>query len=179
MPEPDSHDDFMHHWLANQARICAYIRALVFERSEADDVLQEVASVLWRKFEEFEPGTHFDRWAMRVAHNQILYYFQKKRRETLVFSRGLMDELTSDFLEQRKSEGDYLDVLEHCLAKLAERDLALVRRRFQPGETNRSVAREVGKSESVVSRSLNRIYLALLQCIDLNLGSDGTAEAGR
>jgi hypothetical protein len=30
-------------------------------------VLQDTSAVLWRRFHEFQEGTHFDRWACRVA----------------------------------------------------------------------------------------------------------------
>lgn len=49
--------------------------------------------VLWRKFDQFEPGSRFDQWAFRVARNQILYYRQKITRERLFFSQALMDRL--------------------------------------------------------------------------------------
>ena len=39
---------------------------IVFQRADAEDVMQETASVLWKKFDEFERGSHFDRWAFRV-----------------------------------------------------------------------------------------------------------------
>ncbi|HPM80105.1 MAG TPA: sigma factor [Candidatus Anammoximicrobium sp.] len=61
----------MRLWVGRQSRVYAYIRALVFSGADAEDVLQEVAVVLWRKFDQFEPGTRFDQWAYRVASIQV------------------------------------------------------------------------------------------------------------
>ena len=52
----------MRLWVQYQSRVYAYIRALVFRRADAEDILQEVAVVLWRKYDQFEPGSRFDQW---------------------------------------------------------------------------------------------------------------------
>ncbi len=55
MPEskPERHERFLRAFTQHEAggaRLCA---ALVPSRADADDVLQEVAIVLWEKFDEF------------------------------------------------------------------------------------------------------------------------------
>jgi len=161
---PD-HETFMRLWVRHQSQVYAYIRALVFRRADAEDVLQEVAIVLWRKFDQFVPGSRFDQWAYRVARNQVLYYRQKSTRDRLLFSQELMDQLADELAASHPARGEYLDALESCLDGLPEDDRALVQQRHEPGATNRSVSKLRGKSESAISRALDRIYLALLQCI--------------
>ena len=161
---PD-HESFMRLWVGHQSRVYAYIRALVFSRADAEDILQEVAVVLWRKFDQFVPGSRFDQWAYRVARNQILYFRQKCTRDRLLFSQELMDQLADELAASHPARSEYLDALESCLDGLPEGDRALVQQRHQPGATNRSVSKLRGKSESAISRALDRIYLALLQCI--------------
>jgi DNA-directed RNA polymerase specialized sigma24 family protein len=63
------------------------------------------------------------------------------------------------------SRGGYFDALDSCLDGLSSDDRELVKKRHEPGATNRSLSKTVGRSESAISRALNRIYLALLQCI--------------
>jgi RNA polymerase sigma-70 factor, ECF subfamily len=64
-----------------------------------------------------------------------------------------------------------------CLQDLPTPDRELVRHRYSPLCTNRDVARMTGKSESAISRSLNRIYVALLLCIEDKLAVDGSETA--
>jgi RNA polymerase sigma-70 factor (ECF subfamily) len=169
----------MRLWVQHQSRVYAYIRALVFRQADAEDILQEVAVVLWRKFDQFELGSRFDQWAYRVARNQILYYQQKTRRDRLFFSQDLIDRIADQMASSHPSKGGYADALESCLAGLASDDLQLVQKRHEPGATNRSVSQALGRSESAISRALNRIYLALLQCIrgkitaESAIGGDG------
>ena len=79
--ENTQHDRFMRLFVEHQPRVYGYIRSLLFQKADADDVMQETAALLWKKFDEYEAGTHFDRWAMRVAFHQTRYFRQKKARE--------------------------------------------------------------------------------------------------
>ena len=162
-------------FLENQPRIQSYIRSLLFQKADADDVMQETASVLWKKFDEFEKGTHFDRWAIRVAFHQVRKFRQKKARESkrLQFGDDVLDLLHEAAPEVLDETEETAAALEGCLRKLPQKDRQLINWRYSPGATNRAVAKKIGKSESVVSRSLTKIYEALMRCIALQLKFDG------
>lgn len=170
MDELSDHEQFLRLFLQHQPQIYGYLRTMIFNRADAEEVLQDVATVLWRKFDQFEPGTRFDQWAYRVAHNQVLYYRQKKQRDVLVFQGELLETIAGQTIAENEHLGERGDALEECLQKLPSCDRELIRQRFQPGETNRSVARAAGRSESTISRTLDRIYAALLQCVQTRLG---------
>ena len=174
MPDPDRHDEFMRLFLENQPRIYGYIRSLVFQQADAEDVMQEVASLLWKRFDEFETGTYFDRWAFRVAFHQVRAFRQKKARESkrLQFSNELIDLLAEDAETVSDRTEEMAAALEGCLRKLAPKDRQLIAWRFGPDGTNRAVANRIGKSESVVSRTFSRIYDSLMRCISLQLKLD-------
>ena len=173
--ESDKHDQYMQLVLEHQPRIYGYIRSLVFQKADADDVMQETASLLWKKFDQFEEGTHFDRWAFRVAFHQVRYFRQKKARESkrLHFSDEVLDLISEDAVEFLDNTEETAAALERCLRKLPDNDRQIVARRYEPGASNRSVSKKMGKSESVVSRNLSRIYESLLGCISLQLKFDG------
>ena len=173
MSENARHEEFMRLFLTCQPRIFAFIRSLVFSRADADDVLQETALVLWEKFDQFEPGTRFDRWAFRIAHFQVLYHRQKKARDRLRFSDALVEQLGEDMINDTEQLEETQDALAQCLGKLPAADHNLIRQRYQGDTTNRDVARGSGRSESAISRALNRIYIKLLLCIEGTLARDG------
>jgi len=159
------HDQFMRLFIQHQPRIYACIRTLVFNRTDAEEILQETAAVLWRKFDEFTPGTRFDRWACHVAYLQVMYFRQKLRRGSLMFSTPIMDALADQTAEASESFDEVRAALESCINQLDDDDRDLLRRRYEPEATNRSVARAAGRSESAISRALHRIYRTLLTCI--------------
>jgi len=45
--------------LLGQKGIYAFILFLLISPSDADDILQETLTVMWKKFDEFESGTSF------------------------------------------------------------------------------------------------------------------------
>jgi RNA polymerase sigma-70 factor (ECF subfamily) len=164
-------DLFREQWVHWQPRIYAYIRTVVFNRSDAEDLLQEVAAVLWRKIEEFEPGTRFDQWAFGVARNKVLNFQKKKGRERVRFSEAFEEVLAGEAAAASGKSGDLLETLETCVEKLPAHHRELLRRRYEPEATSRSVAQTVGRSESAISRTLNTIYLLLMSCIEGGAGT--------
>jgi RNA polymerase sigma-70 factor, ECF subfamily len=166
MPDADRHEEFMRLFLANEARVFAYIRSLMVGADDAQDVLQDVAVLLWRKFDEFAPGTSFDRWALRTAYFRVLTHRRERQRDRLQFDDALFADLAAE-AESAHEEAEAVEqALRFCLERLPEADRALVRERYAPGVTNRDVARASGRSESAVSRALSRVQAALLHCIE-------------
>lgn len=168
MSQQSQEDLFRQQWVHWQPRIYAYIRSIVFNRSDAEDLLQEVAEVLWRKIDDFEPGTRFDQWAFGVARNKMLNFQKKKARERVRFSDSFEEVLADEVAAEFAKESGLLDALESCVEKLPPDHRELLRQRYEANATSRSVARAVGRSESAISRTLNKVYGLLMLCIESN-----------
>jgi RNA polymerase sigma-70 factor (ECF subfamily) len=65
--EPGSEGCFVELYLRHQRSIYAFISRLVQNYDESEDLLQKTGLVLWRKFNQFEPGTDFLAWARQIA----------------------------------------------------------------------------------------------------------------
>ena len=90
MTDPRQSDgyDFGRLFVRDEARIYGYIRSLVVHRADAEDLLQETASVLWQKFHEFQPGSNFLAWAMSIARFQVRH-FRRKEAQRPPVQRGV------------------------------------------------------------------------------------------
>lgn len=55
-------DRFLRLLLKSQSSIYAFILVLVHDQNDADDIMQETVTLMWRKFSTFEPGTNFTAW---------------------------------------------------------------------------------------------------------------------
>src|SRR3954467_5741619 len=71
---------FMRLFLAHQRRFYGLILSLVPNVTDADDLLQETAALMWQKFAEFRPGTDFAAWGLRFARNLVSNHRKKTRR---------------------------------------------------------------------------------------------------
>lgn len=156
-----------------QRRVFLYVLGLLHNASDAEEVLQETNLVLWRKFDQFEPGTQFERWACRIAYYEVLKFREKKARQEKLFSNEFVEalaresEATMDLLESRR------EALRGCLEKLSEKDRRLVMHRYQENASTFSVAEALGRSVQGTRRALHRIRVALLACIERTLAAEG------
>lgn len=171
---PD-HDDFLRHFVSAEPKLNAYVRAQVMHREDAEDILQEVSIVLWRKYSQFTPGTSFTAWAFRVAHHEILHCRRKYQRSRLEFNESLLGQIAKE-AESVANEQDIREAaLADCLDKLPDSERFLLRQRYWQGVKGRALAQLAAHSESAVGRALRRIQARLLACIHRNLRMQGEA----
>ena len=76
----DRQQDFLKHFLRHQDDLRAFIGSIVRDRHACDDILQEVALVLWQKFDAYDPARSFGGWARGIAANKIMQSFAKAKR---------------------------------------------------------------------------------------------------
>ena len=167
----DKHGQFMHLFLRYQPRLYAMIRTQIFNRADAEDVMQEVATVLWQRFDDYESGTHFDRWALRITKLQILKYYEKRRHQRMVFDADVVELIFQEAETAGGNIDEVREALDHCLGKLKQNDRAVIKMRYEGDATNRAVAQRLGKSDSAISRALNRIHGLLMRCIQAQLST--------
>ncbi|MFK7790210.1 MAG: sigma-70 family RNA polymerase sigma factor [Phycisphaeraceae bacterium] len=167
MSDPNTNNpaDYARRLLASQPRLRAYVRSMVFNAGDVDDLLQDVATIGWEKFATYDPQRPFDAWLLGVARNRVLQYFQTQKKRHNSLSAETLHQLEGIAYADSEKTNELQDALEICLGKLARNDLNLVSLRYETTATNRSVAKHLEMSESKVSRALNRIYAQLLLCI--------------
>jgi RNA polymerase sigma-70 factor (ECF subfamily) len=154
-----------------QRRIFVYAMSLLHDSHEAEDVLQETNLVLWRKFNQYQPGTDFASWACRVAYFEVLKARKKKGRSERLLSDQFIETLAAGCERTMCDWDDRQEALKQCMRKLNDRDRELVRSRYQPGATTRGIAEASGRSVQGTRKSLLRIRNALLDCVKRVLSS--------
>lgn len=154
-----------------QRRVFLYVLALVHRASDAEEILQETNLVLWRKFDEYQPGTSFQRWAYRIAYFEVMKFRQRQSRSERLFSDAMIKALAAEAERSDPALDSRRSALAECLKKLRARDRALVLARYGSGATTRSVAEALGRSIQGTRRSLHRIRMTLLACIERTLAA--------
>ena len=155
-----------------QARVYAFILSLLPSHADADEVLQETHLLLWRKFDEYQPGTDFRAWAFQVAFRKVQEFNAKRGRDRLRFGADFLEQIAGDALQESDDFDPRHAALVHCLNLLSDKDRKLIQSRYQPEATVVSVARGVGRSTDVVYKAVARIRRALHGCIERTLAED-------
>ena len=166
-----SRDQFALLFAQNHHRIFRFIRTLVPQRADAEDVFQEACVVLWREVEKFRPGTDFVPWALAVAFNQVRSYRHRARRNRLLFDEALLAELAAEEGRLAGELDDRRDALERCLTKLAPRDVELVSTYYESQTTAKAVAEQLNRPVNTVYKALQRIRRSLYECIERRLAA--------
>lgn len=159
----------MRLFVHGEPRIYAYIRSLVVDRTDAEDVLQETAIVCWTKFDEFQPGTDFVRWATRVAYWEVRSLVKRKQRDALVFSERFIEALAEDTANAGTEFSDVYDALAQCLERLKTRDRDLFHRRYMAGAKTKQIAEQLDRPLDTLHSAFRRIRRLLTECIQTKL----------
>jgi len=156
---------FVNLLTANHNRIYAYIITMVPHDSDADDIMQETAAVMWENYDRFEPGTSFVSWAVTIAKFQVLKYRKNKQnRSRLLLSDQVYDLLIAETQKIQDEKGDRLNALRQCLKKLSDKERQFLKMRYSEGATAKIVAQRVGLSIDAVYRQGARLLNLLLAC---------------
>lgn len=167
----DKSSQFISCFARNQHAVHAYVRALVPNRTDADDIMQEVSLALWNKWHTFDPETNFVRWACAVAFIEILRYRRKMAKDRMWLNESLLEILTTDFCKNAERYTARLDALTSCLEKLHFEDRRLIDIRYREGGSVESLANESGRPQSTVYKMLLRIRESLRRCIDRTMAA--------
>ena len=169
----DRGTEFVRLYLQHQRRIYGLILALVPNGPDADDILQETSAVLWQKFGEFDPGTNFAAWSLRIARYQVMAYYTTKRRTKARLSDETLDAVVEKMSARPDREDARSAVLDGCLGDLPEPDRQLIELRYRAGASVEEVARRSGKTVVAAYKALHRAHERLLQCMRGKLATEG------
>lgn len=156
---------FLSLLMANQRRINSYILSVVPNFNDADDIMQETISVMWKKFDGFEVGTDFAGWGLKVAHYCILDFRKKKGKDRLVFSESIFQQINEIAKESQDDTDDRIKHLRQCIEKLQSTDQRLLKARYELNYNANSLAVQLDRSVQYVYKHLARIHHALNLCL--------------
>lgn len=175
LAEPTSAEEcFVELYLRHQREIYAFIVRLVRDYDDSEDLLQKTGVVLWRKFDQFEPGTSFIAWARTIAKYEIQSYLKSRRRDRVCFSTATIDLLAEQISQEAADADRRHEALLACLDQLRPSDRELARKCYARGASMRQVAESAGRSTDGLYQSLRRIRQSLMECIHRRIASEGS-----
>ena len=160
----------------HQRKIFAYIYTLVPNRTDADDLLQETCLTIYEKFGEFEQGTDFVAWANRIAWWKVRQSKQKFARSKVIFDEAVMESVSRTAIELTPELDQRHEALEHCLAKLNDRDRTMLLTRYERGHGVSEAAAQSGRSLDAAYKALARLRTLLFDCVTNRLEQESAAS---
>ena len=168
-PQPD---EFVRLFMAHQRRILSFVATLVPNLADAEDVVQEVSTVHWEKFDQFEPGRDFAAWAFRIARFKVME-LRRQQQRPMVFDESLIEQIADDAAEMSAELSAQQTAMDDCVEQLSDEQRELIELRYRQQEKLSVVAGRVGRSVETVRQRLRRIYKQLEKCITGKLDDQG------
>jgi RNA polymerase sigma-70 factor (ECF subfamily) len=165
----DDYELFLSLFTKSQGRIQAFIRTLVHDPAQADDVFQATSLVLWRSFGTFRRDAEFLPWALGTARHQVLVHWRSRRRDRHVFSEALLADLAETTEAALETTEARMAALETCIAAMPDRHRELIRLFYGENQAADAIARKWDRSVHAVYKALKVMRKALLDCVTKKL----------
>jgi RNA polymerase sigma-70 factor (ECF subfamily) len=170
MSDPEklkSHALFFSLFVPNQESLYRYILSLCANYQDADDILQETATVMWEKFDTFNREGNFLSWAIRIANYKILNF--RKKKKNCLLDASTLAAIESEAVQDVERERAWGETLRRCLLNLRDADRRLVAMRYEHNRPLTEIAQSLGRSVNGLYNAMSRIHHSLRLCIQRTL----------
>jgi RNA polymerase sigma-70 factor, ECF subfamily len=171
----DVRERFMALYLEAQPSLRSYCRALMPSAADADDLLQEVSVVLWRRVADYDAERSFLGWSIGIARNQAARWRRSRARSRLAFSAEAEDALARAYEELEDDLAGHRAALRDCIARLGDHGRDLLTQRYAEGLSLAEIAQRRGSSLNAVNKALGKMRRLLLDCAGRSLRVDPEA----
>ena len=161
-----------------ERRVRAFIAAIMLQRADIDEVVQNTLVIAWKKLNDFRykadlPEDEFVRWLCAIARYEALSLLRKRDGKALPFNDSLLDQIVDMQLKDPGYWDQRKEALRICLDKLVASDRALVESVYG-GTSVVDVAKHFGKTRQAIYKSLRAIRRKLQLCIKTRLNWGAT-----
>ena len=163
-------------WAQSQPVIAAFISSLVPDFHDADDILQNVAVVTVRKYQQFDPTRSFVAWAIGIAKNEILKHQSKQGKDHLLLDIDAIDSVTQVYAKEHSTihdtRIDLSNAISTCMSRLKGKWQLIMEMHYLREQSAARIAQHLGMTRNSVFVSLHRIRIALRDCVNRRLAGE-------
>ncbi len=166
---------FTTHWIHVQPTVFAFVSSTLGNYSDAEDVVQKVATIAIAKFADYDESKPFVNWVIGIARFEILRHLRDNRSDRHKFIADSLGEIVQSFEDIAPELDARRRALSACVDQVQGRAREVLEKRFADGLKTGAIAATMGLAANSVSRILNRTYGVLRECIGRQLSPEGRA----
>ena len=161
----ENYSRFMKLYTSSVPMLRSFLRKLLPSWQDVDEVMQNTSLVLWKKFEQFEQGTEFIKWACVIARFETLRYKRTKARDRHYFGDELLNLLADENIDNHDRLQSEKIALQKCLNKLDAKQKKLTLCAYSGENSIKEVAETYNRTATALYKALQRIRTNLFNCI--------------
>jgi RNA polymerase sigma-70 factor, ECF subfamily len=163
---PKEVEDLAAHWTGAQRTVAGFVRSLVTDFHESEEVLQRVAVTLVRKYGQYDPSRPFVPWALGVAKIEVLMFLRERSSERLVFSDALVERIAESHERAACDPAPMPQFVTECVEELDGRARQAIQLRYGGNLRTAQIARTMQISDGAVRMLLSRARALLRKCVE-------------
>ena len=141
-----------------------------FEKSYAEEVVQDVFLKVWKNIKSFDTTKKFSSWIYAIAHNEATSLFRKFRSRGLHNQVDIQDhetELSTDFEEitAQFSEEERKNILEKALSELPLKYKEILILRYIEDKSYEEISTIIQKPQGTVATLISRAKTNLKEAL--------------
>lgn len=160
-------------WTKVQPAVTAFIFSLVKDYHVTEEILSQVAVILVRKYDTYDPGQSFSSWSIGIAKYEILKSRRSYARDRHHFNDELIEQMCVLSEEVAGEMNPRMLYLEECLKRIQGRARQALTLRYIADMKPAKIADSLQVSGGAVRMLLTRTRDALRSCIERRLTEEG------
>jgi RNA polymerase sigma-70 factor (ECF subfamily) len=152
-------------WMNILSIVSAYVRAMVLNYHDSQDIIQNIAVVFAEKFADLNPSRDVVPWVLTIARYEIVNYFRSKGRETELLDERLMQRMETAYHSIHSEADKIKTALHECIRKLNKRSRHVLELRYFRDMSVSDISKRLSISANAVYLILCRTRDALAKCI--------------
>lgn len=160
------------NWTKAQPVVAAFISSIIPNIHQTDDILQEVALAIVRKYDQYDHTRPFTAWAVGIAKNELLRHRRNLSRDRHIFNNEILSRVADIYVDKANDLAETKNALNQCVSQLQPKWRKILELRYSLGLEVKGVAKQLGISANATFITLHRIRQALRACVERRLGGD-------
>jgi RNA polymerase sigma-70 factor (ECF subfamily) len=166
---------FAELWIETEAKLFAFLRTIIPDHHQREDISQNVALIAYRKFRTFDAAkASFSTWVCGIAKYEALDSVRRDAKRKVIFNSETLEKI-SEYYTAKNSHAEEEDLrlkaLPECLKKLPEAQRKLLEMRYVQEMTSDDIARATNLTSVNVRVRISRIRTQLKTMILSHLNS--------
>lgn len=176
MPDPaepsSSSEQFITLLNAAHGRLLGFLRVMLGNSADAEDVLQRASMTIWRKFAEYDPSRDFFAWASSFAFYEAKNFQRTAARSRLHFDDELMERLAAERVPDLDHREARLAAMDRCIEELDDAGRELVREFYLNNTQIAALAERLERAPQTLYNKLNALRRLLGDCMKRRMAQE-------
>ncbi len=158
-----------------QRDVLRIVTATLYDRSQSEDLVQQVFVNAFMHLADFQTGRDFGAWLRTVARNAVREHLRKNARyeRRLKVYGELLSHRWEDEDRAQEFDESLRRALEECLQRLPDKAAQAVRLRYHEGLDFAAMATNMDSSSGALRNLLSRVRIRLRECIERGMARQG------